>query len=282
MKKVVGIFMALMLVCPMMAQETSKPQDYHENVVITKKEKTLKTHWAGRRVALLGDSMTDKRTLGPDMLLWWEYLSQLLGFDATYNYGRSGRQWHQIHGQAQTLWSEHQDQVDAILIFAGTNDYNAGVPIGEFFAYEEVPVEVKGPKVEVRKHRIPLMNDSTFCGRINMTLSYLKTQYPEASIVIMTPIHRGYAKFNEKNVQPDEYYCNAQGLFLEDYVEVLKKAAAYWSVPVVDLYANAGIVPNLDSNIKYIQRAANDRLHPSTEGQYRIAKVMQYVLPTIY
>jgi lysophospholipase L1-like esterase len=282
MKKVVGIFMALMLVCPMMAQETSKPQDYHENVVITKKEKTLKTHWAGRRVALLGDSMTDKRTLGPDMLLWWEYLSQLLGFDATYNYGRSGRQWHQIHGQAQTLWSEHQDQVDAILIFAGTNDYNAGVPIGEFFAYEEVPVEVRGPKVEVRKHRIPLMNDSTFCGRINMTLSYLKTQYPDASIVIMTPIHRGYAKFNEKNVQPDEYYCNAQGLFLEDYVEVLKKAAAYWSVPVVDLYAHAGIVPNLDSNIKYIKRAANDRLHPSTEGQYRIAKVMQYVLPTIY
>lgn len=282
MKKLVGIFMALMLVCPMMAQEAGKPQDYHENVVITKKEKTLKTHWAGRRVALLGDSMTDKRTLGPDMLLWWEYLSQLLGFDATYNYGRSGRQWHQIHGQAQTLWSEHQDQVDAILIFAGTNDYNAGVPIGEFFAYEEVPVEVKGPKVEVRKHRIPLMNDSTFCGRINLTLSYLKTQYPEASIVIMTPIHRGYAKFNEKNVQPDEYYCNAQGLFLEDYVEVLKKAAAYWSVPVVDLYANAGIVPNLDSNIKYIQRAANDRLHPSTEGQYRIAKVMQYVLPTIY
>lgn len=282
MKKLVGIFMALMLVFPMMAQEAGKPQDYHENVVITKKEKTLKTHWAGRRVALLGDSMTDKRTLGPDMLLWWEYLSQLLGFDATYNYGRSGRQWHQIHGQAQTLWSEHQDQVDAILIFAGTNDYNAGVPIGEFFAYEEVPVEVKGPKVEVRKHRIPLMNDSTFCGRINMTLSYLKTQYPEASIVIMTPIHRGYAKFNEKNVQPDEYYCNAQGLFLEDYVEVLKKAAAYWSVPVVDLYANAGIVPNLDSNIKFIQRAANDRLHPSTEGQYRIAKVMQYVLPTIY
>lgn len=282
MKKSVSIIMALMLVFPMMAQETSKPQDYHENVVITKKEKTLKTHWAGRRVALLGDSMTDKRTLGPDMLLWWEYLSQLLGFDATYNYGRSGRQWHQIHGQSQTLWSEHQDQVDAILIFAGTNDYNAGVPIGEFFAYEEVPVEVKGPKVEVRKHRIPLMNDSTFCGRINMTLSYLKTQYPDASIVIMTPIHRGYAKFNEKNVQPDEYYCNAQGLFLEDYVDVLKKAAAYWSVPVVDLYANAGIVPNLDSNIKYIQRAANDRLHPSTEGQYRIAKVMQYVLPTIY
>lgn len=281
MKKLFGIGLALLLLCPVMAQE-AVVEDFHENVKISKKEKTLKTHWAGRRVALLGDSMTDKRTLGPDMLLWWEYLSELLGFDATYNYGRSGRQWHQIHGQAQTLWKEHQGEVDAILIFAGTNDYNAGVPIGEFFEYEEVPVEVRGGKIEVRKHRIPVMSDSTFCGRINKTLSYLKTQYPEKSIVIMAPIHRGYAKFSNNNVQPDEYYCNAQGLFLEDYVEVLKKGAAYWSVPVVDLYANAGIVPNLDSNVKYIKRAANDRLHPSTEGQYRIAKVMQYYLPTIY
>ena len=129
MKKLVGIVLSLLLVCPMMAQQ-AKVEDYHENIVISKKEKTLKTHWAGRRVAFLGDSMTDKRTLGPDMLLWWEYLSELLGFDACYNYGRSGRQWNQIHGQAQTLWSEHLADVDAIIIFAGTNDYNAGVPIG--------------------------------------------------------------------------------------------------------------------------------------------------------
>ncbi len=279
-------FVLLMMTAglPLQAQETTQQQatDQHENVRLTKKEKTLKTHWAGRRVGILGDSMTSKKTLGPEMLLWWEYLSELMGFKECYNYAHGGHQWHQIFRQAQSLWQEHAENIDAIIIFAGTNDYNAGVPIGEFFEYEKQVVEVREGKMAERLHRKPIMCDSTFCGRLNQALSYLRTQYPDKSIVMMTPIHRGYAKFKNGNVQPDEYYCNAQGRFLEEYVSVMKQAAAYWSVPVVDLYANSGIVPNLDSNIPFIKIAATDRLHPSTEGQYRIAKVLQYQLPTIY
>ncbi len=250
----------------------------HHNQVISKKEKTLKTQWAGQRIGILGDSMTDKRTLGPEATLWWEYLSQLMGFGATYNYGISGHQWHQIYAQAQKLYAEHAGEVDAIFIFAGTNDYNGGCPIGEFFQYEEIEVEAKGVGMTLRNHRTPVMSDTTFCGRLNQALCYLKERFPDAQIVMMTPIHRGYAKFNAKNVQPDEFYCNARGLFLEDYVEVMKKAAAYWSVPVADLYAESGLLPNLDSHSRYINKPATDRLHPSTEGEYRIAKLMQYRL----
>lgn len=251
----------------------------HANVKVSRQDKSLHTQWAGARVAFLGDSMTDKRTLGPETTLWWEYLSQLLGFGETYCYGVNGHQWHQILGQARKLHDEHPDDVDAILIFAGTNDYNAGVPVGNFFDEEEVEVEVKGPQIVRRKHRIPVMGDATFCGRINDALCFLKTHYPDIQIIVMTPIHRGYAKFNDKNVQPDEFYCNGQGLFLEDYVSVLKQGCAYWSVPVVDLYGESGIVPNLESNNLYIAKPATDRLHPSTEGQWRIARLLQYQLP---
>ena len=252
----------------------------HRNVELSKDEKTLHTQWAGMRVGILGDSMTSRRTLGPTYKVWWEYLSELLGFGATYNYGISGHQWHQIYRQAQTLYAEHAGQVDAILVFAGTNDYNAGCPVGEFFRYEDVEVEVKGPKIETRHHRVPVLDDTTFCGRLNQAMAYMKDRFPDAQIVVMTPIHRGYAKFNEKNVQPDDFYANGQGLFLEDYVDLIKKAAAYWSIPVVDLYAQSGLVPNLRSNNRYINRSANDRLHPATEGEYRIAKLLQYQLPT--
>lgn len=252
----------------------------HRNVEISRKEKTLKTQWAGAKVGILGDSMTDKRTLGPETRLWWEYLTDLLGLEATYVYGVSGHQWHQIYVQAQKLKAEHPD-VDAILIFAGTNDYNSGIPVGDFFTEETLEVEVKGPMIASRQHRQPICADSTFCGRLNQAMCYLKTEFPDIQIVVMTPIHRGYAKFNEKNVQPDEYYCNAQGLFLEDYVNIMQKAAAYWSIPVINLYAASGIVPVLPSNDLYIAKSANDRLHPSTEGQYRIAKLLQYQLPTL-
>ena len=251
----------------------------HANVVLSRSEKTLKSQWAGRRVGILGDSMTDTRTLGGlETTLWWGYLKELLGLGETYVYGISGHQWHQIYAQAVNLYEEHASEVDAILIFAGTNDYNAGVPVGTFFTEEELEVEVKGPKMAVRTHRVPVMADSTVCGRVNRALCYIKEHFPDAQVVMMTPIHRGYAKFSAKNVQPDEFYCNAQGLFLEDYVDLYKKGAAYWSVPVADLYAESGIVPNLVSNDRYINKPATDRLHPSAEGQYRIAKFMQYRL----
>ncbi len=261
------------------APSSDSEEFVHQNVTIAKSEKTLKSQWAGKRVGILGDSMTDVRTLGgPQTTLWWGYLQQLLGLGETYVYGISGHQWHQIYGQAAKLYEEHGSEVDAILIFAGTNDYNAGVPVGTFFTEEQLEVEVKGPKIVTRTHRVPVMADSTVCGRINKSLGYIKEHFPHAQIVVMTPIHRGYAKFNAKNVQPDEFYCNAQGLFLEDYVELYKKGAAYWSVPVADLYGESGILPNLLSNSRYINRSATDRLHPSTEGQYRIAKFMQYRL----
>ncbi|MDR1380697.1 MAG: SGNH/GDSL hydrolase family protein, partial [Tannerella sp.] len=130
----------------------------------------------------------------------------------------------------------------------------------------------------MRKHRTPVMADSTFCGRINRVLSYLKEHFPAKQIVILTPIHRGYAKFGDRNVQPDEQFANGQGLYLDAYIDILKQAGNVWAVPVIDLYSSSGLYPNIDSQVRYISNGETDRLHPNADGHSRIAKTIQYQL----
>ncbi len=242
---------------------------------VTAGEKTLQSQWKGKRIAFLGDSMTDKRRVGTTCI-YWEYLSELLGI-APSVYGISGNQWDGIYKQAQKLHDEKGTEVDAILIFAGTNDYNHGIPMGEFFSETTKETNHNGNQV-VRKYRTPVMNDSTFCGRINKVMSYLKENYPQQQIVIMTPIHRGYAKFRETNVQPDENFANGQGLYIDAYVNALKQAASYWAVPLIDLYSISGLYPLADTHAQYFSNSETDRLHPNAAGDFRLAKTIQYQL----
>jgi lysophospholipase L1-like esterase len=244
-------------------------------VAISQLEKTPNSQWQGKRVAYLGDSMTQKPKNGTNTI-YWEYLSELLGIEP-YVYGISGNQWDGIYKQAIKLHEEKGTAVDAILIFAGTNDYSHGVPLGKFYSETTKETNHNGKSV-TRKYRTPIENDSTFCGRINKVLSFLKTNFPEQQIIILTPIHRGYAKFSETNVQPEESFANEQGLYIDSYVDVLKQAASYWAVPLIDLYSLSGLYPLADSQVKYFNNGDSDRLHPNAVGNYRLAKTIQYQL----
>lgn len=244
-------------------------------VTVTNQEKTPTSQWQGKRVAFLGDSMTDKRRIGTTFV-YWEYLNELLGVEP-FVYGVSGNQWNDIYKQSVKLHDEKGTNVDAILIFAGTNDYMHNTPLGEFFSETTKQTNFNGKEV-TRKYRTPILNDSTFCGRINKAMSYLKNNYPQQQIIIMTPIHRGFAKFNEKNVQPDENYANGQGLYIDSYVAILKQAASYWAVPLIDLYSTSGLFPMADSHLQYFHKKDTDRLHPNSLGDYRLAKTIQYQL----
>ena len=244
-------------------------------VQLTTSEKTQNSQWQGKRVAFLGDSMTDTRRIGTTCV-YWEYLSELLGIEPVV-YGISGNQWDGIYRQAMKLKEQKGTDVDAILIFAGTNDFNHGIPMGEFFTETTKQTNFNGTTV-TRKYRTPNLNDSTFCGRINKAMSYLKNKYPRQQIVIMTPIHRGYAKFSDKNVQPDENYANDKGLFIDVYIDALKQAASYWAVPLIDLYSISGLYPLADAQAQYFHNNETDRLHPNATGDYRLAKTIQYQL----
>lgn len=257
---------------------SSVAQQAVPRVALTDSEKTLNTQWQEKRVAFLGDSMTDERR-GKITFIYWQYLSELMGIVPSV-YGISGNQWDGIYKQALKLTVEKNTAIDAIFIFAGTNDFSHGTPMGSF--YSEITKETNhNGSIVVRKYRTLPENDSTFCGRINKVMSYLKEHFPQQQIVIMTPIHRGFARFSDKNVQPEENFANAQNLYIEDYVDALRKAASVWSVPLIDLYSLSGLYPLADSHAQYFSDKDSDRLHPNSVGNYRLAKTIQYQMLTI-
>jgi lysophospholipase L1-like esterase len=250
-------------------------QESAPKVVINPLEKTMNSQWDGKRVAFLGDSMTDTRRVGTTCI-YWEYLTELLGIKPIV-YGISGNQWDGIYKQALKLQDEKGTAVDAILIFAGTNDYIHSIPMGQSFTETIKETNFNGEKV-TRKYRTPVINDSTFRGRINKVMAYLKDNFPQQQIIIMTPIHRGFAQFSDKNIQPEESFANEQGLYIDDYVNALKQAEANWAVPLIDLYSLSGLYPLAESQLQYFHNRDTDRLHPNALGDYRLAKTIQYQL----
>lgn len=249
---------------------------YTAYVLPQAQEVPASNQWKGKKVAFLGDSITDKIHVGTTKN-YWQYLSELLGLES-FVYGINGHQWDGVLGQAGKLQAERGGDIDAILIFAGTNDYNADVPLGAWYTGKDEPVEVSGPKQEVRKRRTLQMNGQTFRGRINRVMSYLKTNYPTKQIILLTPIHRGYARFSDDNIQPDESYPNRLGLYVDAYVDVIKEAANVWAVPVIDLNSISGLFPVNDSHTRYFHKEDTDRLHPNADGHYRMAKALMYQL----
>ncbi len=231
--------------------------------------------WRGKRVAFIGDSITEG--VGSDKA-YHEYLAEWLGIE-TFNYGVNGAQTDHMLELARRLAREHPD-VDAVFLFGGTNDFNHGLPLGEFFTARYGTVNHNGQDA-ARLHRELVLDDRSFCGRLNRLLGELKRSFPRAQIVVMTPIHRGYARFSEDNVQPDESWANAQGLFIGDYAEAVRRAAQVWSTPLIDLYRDCGLLPALGEYAAFFHDAQSDNLHPNARGHERIARVIAAALNAI-
>ena len=281
MKKQTLMLMAfcLTLAMPSFAQKAMTKKE------IAEKEKTFKAlqhPWKGKRVAYFGDSITDPRNKASNTK-YWGYLQDWLGI-TPYVYGVSGRQWNDIPRQADKLQAEHGDDFDAILIFMGTNDYNKGVRIGEWYSetIDSVRAAIGRPsEVVPRRHRHFIMDSNTLKGRINIAMSKLKQMYPNKQIVIMTPIHRALFDPNDKNVQPDESYENVSGIFFDEYLKAIKEAGNVWAVPVIDLNSVSGLFPMYDAGAQLYHDALKDRLHPNDAGHERMAKTIMYQLSAL-
>ena len=241
------------------------------------------THpWAGKKVAYFGDSITDPKN-DASQNKYWSLLQQWLDI-TPYVYAVSGRQWNDIPRQTEQLLQEHGQDVDAILIFIGTNDFNAGVPIGEWFIKqeEEVMAGIHEPKHLVKRmHRSPDMNPDTYRGRINIALDKVKRTFPDKQIVLLTPIHRAGFYRNDNNWQPTEDYQNKCGEWITKYIESVKEAGNLWAVPVIDLNALCGLFPLMDEYVPYFKDGATDRLHPNDKGHVRMARTLYYQLATL-
>ena len=236
-------------------------------------KKMIHSQWEGEKVAFLGDSITDKIHVGTEKN-YWQFLEETLGITPLV-YGINGNRWINTKPQAEKLYSEHGTGIDAIFIFMGTNDYMGGIPLGQWYTYKVEETNFGGNMVK-RERRYFNMDEETFCGRINAAMAYLKQTFPLQQIILMTPIHRAFATFSATNVQPEESFSNALGLYIEHYVEKVRQAADIWSCPLIDLYRISGLHPLTESHGQFFANPETDRLHPGTAGHQRIAQTMTY------
>ena len=228
--------------------------------------------WKGMKVAFLGDSITDPGHVGCTKN-FWNFLVEDLKLDAKV-YGVSGHQWSNIPSQVARIHESMDDDLDALFVFVGTNDYMAGVPLGEFYEYSKASANLWGKETLLNRRALS-KDPATYCGRINIALEKLKTDFPETQIVLMTPLHRAFFQCSATNVQPPESFANARGLFIDAYADAIRHAGRIWSVPVIDLFAESGLLPENDSYIPYFNNSKTDRLHPNDNGHRRLADLIE-------
>ena len=281
-KSILSIISAFTAICLFAQNQETTSGDYGFPKVPS--IDNLQHPWQGKKVAVLGDSISDPR-LGRNSgnKLYWSYLQDWLQLEI-YNYAVSGRQWDDIPRQVGQLETEHGEDVDAILILMGTNDYNMGIPPGEWFTETEEWVlagtDMRTPATEqLRKRRSLVMDNSTVRGRINIAMKLIKEKYPRCAVVLMTPLHRGDFISGVGNVQPEETYQNRIGEYLDAYVEAVREAAGVWSVDVIDLYSVSNMNPLQGQAFYY--GGEKDLLHPGPEGSRHLASVLYYRLLTI-
>lgn len=275
------IICAVMFFCSCLAygqEQSAVTKDFSDN-----KQGYVQHPWQGKKVGYIGDSITDPNCYGDNIKKYWDFLKEWLGI-TPFVYGISGRQWDDVPRQAEKLKQEHGEEVDAILVFMGTNDFNNGIPIGEWFTEKEEQVmaahgEMK--KMVMRKKRTPVMSKDTYKGRINIGITQLKKLFPDKQIVLLTPLHRSLADFGEKNIQPDESYQNSCGEYADAYVQAIKEAGNVWGIPVIDFNAVTGMNPMVEEQLIYFYDAGYDRLHPNTKRQERMARTLLYQLFTL-
>lgn len=137
-----------------------------------------------------------------------------------------------------TLSSLDYGTVDAITLFAGTNDFNAPLYLGN--------------------------EDSntifTYCGAINHIIETLYTKYPKLTIYVFTPIVRHFVDSKTESTAADfsDNYTNSRGDKLTDYVAGAKATAYKNHIPCLDTYNLMGW--NLYNFWQYFP--ANDGTHP--------------------
>jgi len=245
---------------------------------------TLHHPWTGKTVLFIGDSISDcniPAAMGREdsVKRYFVYLSEWLGITPVVT-AISGLEWNSVTRQVEMYKEAMGETVpDAICILLGTNDYNMGVPIGEWYKEEEAEVEVGNivPRhLEKRIRRVPDYDENTLKGRINIAMKLLKETFPYTPIVILTPLHRSTFDYADNNLQPDEFFQNGIGLYLDEYVKAIKETADIWSVSTIDLAAHVNMFPSLDSQAPYYTDPGKDRLHPGNLGHKRMAEVIMY------
>ena len=205
----------------------------------------------GSTINFLGDSITEGAGVADPRNIYVNRLARMCGLKAAHNYGIGGTRIARQHAPSVeprydadfcARCVDMDPAADAIVVMGGTNDFGHGdAPLG-------TPAD-----------RTP----DTFWGACHCLMRTLIETYPDARILICTPLHR----LNEDSPTGDRK--RAPVGTLKAYVDIIRTVAEYYALPVCDLYARSGLQPRVDS---IRERFVPDGLHPNDAGHELLAR----------
>lgn len=215
----------------------------------------------GIKINFLGDSITQGVGASSEDTVYHAVLKKEVGLAEARNYGISATRFALQTGNITRpkddyvdvnsfceRYEQMDDDADVVVVFGGTNDYGHGdAEIGSF------------------SDRTP----ETFYGACHYLFSGLIKKYLGKQIVIMTPLHRLGELAVPPTKEPGDFGT------LKEYVDIIREVAEYYSLPVLDLFAESGLQPA----IKEIQENyIPDGLHPNDNGNAVIARKLKKFL----
>lgn len=205
-----------------------------------------------KNAAFLGDSITCGFGASDNGHVYHQLIKKEYKLNEVYNFGvygsRIARQYVKSANEEfdETFLERAKripDDVDMVIVFGGTNDYGHGdAPLGQF---SDRTVD-------------------TFYGACHVLMGYLSERFVGKTVIFMTPLHRTGEDGKMVNGIKTEHT-------LRDYVEIIKETAEYYSIPVLDLFGESGMQPNIESHNKYF---FTDGLHLNDKGHERLASLL--------
>lgn len=203
-----------------------------------------------KKIVVIGDSITEG--VGTTCLenAYPSVLAKMSGA-TVYNYGISATRYayqiEEFHVNTECFIervARIKEEPDVVLVFGGTNDFGHG----------DVPFGCDEDR-----------DGYTYVGACHTLYSSLLKKFPNARIVILTPLHRLSENSTVKEIR------DIPTLPLKAYVDAQRRTAEYYGLPIIDLYSISGLQPAVDEiREKYMP----DGLHPSDAGAKRLAEVI--------
>ena len=205
------------------------------------------TTQSGLKINFIGDSITWGYESGTGSRVSKPYpdtVAELLRCSVN-NYGISGST---IAGDGSSkgylpIWKRYTEMskdVTLIVVFAGTNDFGSDrqIELGNFGDTNA---------------------NTSFYGGLDTLCKGLIKDFPNARIVLLTPMQRGSES------------ANNYGKKLIEYVDAVINVGAKYSIPVVDLYRQGNMPLLVDS---FRNQFAIDGLHPNQQGYNRLGEII--------
>lgn len=229
------------------------PNNPYPNIVATALGMSLKNYAIG------GSTFSQSSTFGGLYATYADFVADQNKDTSKIYVVMTGQQAYKDYAYTNGAWAETQqrertpisarfqlmdDDADLVLVACGTND----------FQYNWTPIGTM-------EDRTP----DTFYGALHYTILGLLDKYLSKQIIFCTPIKRCQFPYSSGTS------TNTYGKTLEDYGTIIKEVCSYYSIPVIDLYAESGLNPQVSSQSSLFD---SYKTHPYQLGHNMIARVV--------